>query len=122
MSGRHLMFPFRIASDGRCAAPQTIDDHVKSEIIQLLLTNPGERPFLPDFGGGVRRLVFEGNDDITRGMAKAVITQAISHWLQQRVKLLAINVESEDSTLQVDVSYQVIATGEDKQIRFQHES
>ncbi len=122
MSGRHLMFPFRIASDGRCATPDSVDEHVKSEIIQLLLTNPGERPFLPDFGGGVRRLVFEGNDDITRGMANAVITQAISHWLQQRVKLLAINVESKDSTLQVDVSYQVVATGEDKQIRFQHES
>ncbi len=122
MSGRHLMFPFRIASDGRCATLDSVDEHVKSEIIQLLLTNPGERPFLPDFGGGVRRLVFEGNDDITRGMANAVITQAISHWLQQRVKLLAINVESKDSMLQVDVSYQVIANGEDKQIRFQHES
>ena len=122
MSGRHMMFPFRIASDGRTAAPASLDEHVKSELIQLLLTNPGERPFLPDFGGGVRRLVFEANDDITRGMARAVITQSISHWLQQRVKLLAINVESEESTLNVDVGYQVIATGEQRQLRFQHQA
>lgn len=122
MSGRHMMFPFRITSDGRTHAPANLDEHVKSELIQLLLTNPGERPFLPDFGGGVRRLVFEANDDVTRGMARAVVTQAISHWLQQRVQLMAINVESEDSTLKVDVSYRVIASGEEKQIRFQHES
>ena len=117
-----MMFPFRIASDGRTAQPKNIGEHVKAEIIQLLLTNPGERPFLPDFGGGVRRLVFEGNDDVTQGMAKAVITQSMSYWLQTRVKLLAINVASVDSTLTVDISYQVIASGEEKQIRFQHET
>jgi phage baseplate assembly protein W len=122
MSGRHMKFPFRIAADGRSASPENLDEHVKGEIIQLLLTNPGERPFLPDFGGGVRRLVFEGNDEVTRGMAKAVISQSISYWLQQRIRLLAINVDSDDSILKVDVSYQVVASGEEKQIRFQHEA
>ena len=58
MSGRHMAFPFRIADDGRTATPASLDDHVRGEIIQLLLTNPGERVFLPAFGAGLRRLVF----------------------------------------------------------------
>ena len=122
MSGRHLAFPFRIAGDGRTKAPEDVDAHVKGEVIQLLLTNPGERPFLPSFGGGIRRLVFEGNDDVTGGLAKAAISQALSHWLAKRVKIIALKVETDDSTLNIDLAYQVIATGEKKQLRFQHET
>ncbi len=120
MSGRHLSFPFHIGADGRTTTPENIDEHVRGEIIQLLLTNPGERPFLPSFGGGVRRLVFEGNDDVTAGLAKAIISQALSYLLQERIELVALNVETDEATLNVDLSYRVIATGEEKQVRFQH--
>lgn len=120
MSGNHLAFPFHIAPDGRTATPGDIDAHVRGEIIQLLLTNPGERPFLPSFGGGLRRLVFEGNDDVTAGLAKATISQAISFWLKERVELVALNVQTEESTLNVDLRYRVYGSGEEKQVRFQH--
>ena len=119
-SGRHLAFPFRIGPDGRTATPSSLEEHVRDEIIQLLLTNPGERPFLPDFGGGLRRLVFEGNDDVTAGLAKATISQAISYWLKERIEMLALNVSADDSTLNVDLSYRLLSTNEEKQLRFQH--
>ena len=122
MSGRHLAFPFRIATDGRTATPADIGEHVKGEIIQLLLTNPGERPFLPGFGGGIRRMVFEGNNDVSAGLAKATISQAISYWLKERVELIVLQAESEDSTMNIDISYRIVNTGEEKQLRFQHES
>ena len=120
MSGRHMAFPFHVGSDGRTATPTDIDAHVRGEIIQLLLTNPGERPFLPSFGGGLRRIVFEGNNDVTVGLAKATISQAISYWLKERVELLAFNIEADEATLNVDLSYRVTATGTEKQLRFQH--
>ena len=120
MSGRHLAFPFHIGADGRAAAPADINEHVKGEIVQLLLTTPGERPFMPDFGGGLKRLVFEANDEITAGIAKATVSQALSYWLQERVEVLALNVENNESTLNVDLQYRVIVTGEEKQLRFQH--
>jgi len=120
MSGRHLVFPFHIGVDGRSATPANIDAHIKGEIIQLLLTTPGERPFMPDFGGGLKRLVFEANDEITAGIAKAAVSQALSFWLQQRVQVLALNVVNDDSTLNVDLQYRIIISGEEKQLRFQH--
>jgi phage baseplate assembly protein W len=122
MSGRHLAFPFRIGADGRTTAPATLDEHVRGEIIQLLLTNPGERPFLPSFGGGLRRLVFEGNDEVTAGLAKATISQTLSYWLGHRIEVQGLLVSQEESTLTVDLQYKIIATGEEKQVRFEHQS
>ena len=122
MSGRHLAFPFRIGVDGRTVAPATVDEHVKGEVIQLLLTNPGERLFLPAFGGGLRRLLFEGNDDAAAEVAKAVITQALRRWLGQRIELTVLEVRSEAATLQVGLQYRLMATGEERALRFEHQS
>ena len=119
MSGRHLAFPFRIGTDGRTATPASIDEHVKGEIMQLLLTAPGERPFIPNFGGGLRRLVFERNDDVSAGLSKALVSQALSNWLATRVQVVTLDVDATDSTLTVDLRYRVIATNEEKQLRFQ---
>jgi uncharacterized protein len=120
MSGRHLAFPFRIGTDGRTATPATVPDHVKGEVIQLLLTNPGERPFLPTLGGGLRRLVFEANSDVTAALAKSTITQAITRWLKTRVELTALEVENRDATMLVGLQYRVIATGDQQALRFEH--
>ena len=120
MTGRHLAFPFRIGVDGRSVAPATLDEHIRGEILQLLLTNNGERPFLPNFGGNLRRLVFQGNDEITAGLAKSNISQALSYWLGHRVKVLALKVENLDAILAIDLNYQVIDTGEQRRVRFEH--
>jgi hypothetical protein len=120
MSGRHLAFPFRIGADGRTATPASVDEHVKGEIIQLLLTAPGERPFLPGFGGGLRRLVFERNDDVSAGLSKALVSQALSNWLGTRVQVVSLEVDAIESTLSVDLRYRVIQTNDEKQLRFEH--
>ena len=121
MSGRHMAFPFHIGKDGRTVTPASLDRHVRGEIVQLLLTNPGERPFLPTFGGGLRRLVFEGNNEATAGLAKAAISQALAYWLQERVEITALQVNPENAMLQVDLAYRIVATGEEKYLRFQRE-
>lgn len=117
--GRHLAFPFRIGSDGRSAAPATLDEHVRGELLQLLLTAPGERPFLPSFGAGLKRLVFEKNDPVSAALAKATVTQALSRWLSSRISIDTLNVVAEDSTLSVDLVYTLRATGEKRQLRVQ---
>lgn len=128
MNGRHLAFPFRIGGDGRTLAPADLDAHIRGELMQLLLTNTGERPFLPTFGGNARRLLFEGNDAerifqrsdvVASGLAKANLSQALSHWLGHRIKVLALEVSSEDAKLNIDLSYRVIDTGAERRVRFE---
>ena len=119
MNGRHLAFPFRIGTDGRTVAPADILDHVRGEVIQLLLTAPGERPFLPSFGAGLKRLVFERNDPVAAGLAKATVSRNLSRWLGHRVAVETLEVDATESKLTVDLRYRVIATGEVRGMRLQ---
>lgn len=119
-NGRHLSFPFRIGNDGKMKTVSTLDEHVHDELIQIILTNQGERPFLVDFGAGVRRLVFEPVDETAGAIAKATITQAIERWLGHRLVLESLNVAVEDSKILVDIKYRLAGTGDSRMLRFQH--
>jgi phage baseplate assembly protein W len=120
-NGRHLAFPFRIGSDGRTAAPASDAEHVRDELLQLLLTSPGERLFLPEFGGGLRRLVFEPASDTLRNVVKARITQALSRWLGQRLTVERLEVEWESSaaTLEVTVQDRPAGRADSRVVKFQ---
>lgn len=120
-NGRHLSFPFRTGVDGRMATVSTLEEHVRDEIVQLILTNHGERPFLVDFGGGVRRLVFEPADGATAGVAKARITQAMDRWLGHRVKLEYLSVTVESVTITVDIRYRLAGSADTRVLRFQRD-
>lgn len=55
-TSRYLAFPFRMTHDGGAASARM--DHIREEIAQVLMTGPGERVFLPQFGLGAQRLLF----------------------------------------------------------------
>lgn len=119
--GRHLSFPFRIGADGRTAQVSSLEQHVRDELMQLVLTNLGERLFLPEFGTGVRRLVFENAGEITAAAAKATLTQALSRWLGQRVTPEEVTVESNNETITVDLRYRVAGTPDQRRLRFERQ-
>jgi phage baseplate assembly protein W len=97
---------------GRMQSPLTRDDEILEELKQLVLTDPGERLFLPAFGGGVNRLLFEGADINTAVLAQATLTQAIQKWLAGRVHLNSVSVTANDSTIEVVIVYQIPGSAE----------
>ncbi|MEJ2552370.1 MAG: GPW/gp25 family protein [Anaerolineales bacterium] len=117
--GKHLAFPFQVSPDGRAAQVAALEEHVKDELLQLLLTGVGERAFLPEFGGGVRQLVFEPLGEATLGMAKARLTQAITTYLGHRVTLEDLKVEAAASTLDIEIKYRIAGTEDSRVLRFQ---
>lgn len=118
-NGRHLAFPFRIGTDGRTVAPASDAEHVRDELLQLMLTNPGERPFLVEFGGGVRKLVFEPTSDVLRGVTKARITQALSRWLGQRLTVELLNVTFAGERIEIEVKYRPAGGTDSRVVKFQ---
>jgi phage baseplate assembly protein W len=64
---------------------------IKSDLLSLLLTNPGERVFLADYGTPLKRLLFEQNDVALEAMAKNMIAEAISMW-EPRIAVSQIEV------------------------------
>ena len=120
--GPHLSFPLRVGSDRRLAQVTSLENHIREELIQLILTNPGERLFLPNFGGGVRRLVFENADPAEAGLVKANITQAISTWLGHRVSLVDLKVEIINEKIEVTIKYKVSGSEETRIMQFQKDT
>jgi phage baseplate assembly protein W len=123
-AGRHLAFPFRIGSDGLTASPASDADHVRDEVLQLLLTSPGERLFQPEIGGGVRKLVFEPASEALAGVVKARITNNLSRWLGHRITVEQIEVvwDGAAASMEVGVSYRVAGTEDTRVLRFQRRS
>jgi uncharacterized protein len=117
--GTHLAFPFLIGEDGRTACVATVEQHVKEEITQLILTAVGERLLQPDIGTNVRRLVFENVDEVTAGITKATIGQALTRWLGHRVELEELIVEATQSTIAVDLRYRPAGAVDARILRLQ---
>lgn len=60
-----------------------------NSIKHIVLTNHYEKPFDPDFGSNVRKLLFENLDVITASAIEREITQSISNF-EPRVKILGV--------------------------------
>jgi phage baseplate assembly protein W len=116
--GPHLSFPFRVGDDGRARRIASLDEHVHDEIVQLILTSAGERPFLPDFGGGARRLVFERADEAGAALAKATLASALARYLGHRVVVEHLEVTAEESTLTIDLQYRLAGGDRSRRLRF----
>jgi phage baseplate assembly protein W len=120
-NGRHLSFPFRVNNDGRTATVSSLEEHVRDELVQLLLTNPAERLFVPELGGGVRRMVFENADETTAAMSKAIITQTVSRYLGHRVALEELTVQVTDSLIEIEIKYRIAGTEDSRILKFQRQ-
>jgi uncharacterized protein len=107
----YMSFPLRIGADG--AATSNRGAHVREQIEQVLFTNPGERAFRPEFGVGIRALVFEPNNamlwDITRNRLIASLAEALRGEVDP--KSLAISVEGAGEQLLVVISYTLATIG-----------
>jgi uncharacterized protein len=69
-------------------------DQIKSDMLILLLTNPGERVMNPYFGTPLKTLIFEQNDSILQVQAKNMIINSIKSW-EPRIVVQDIEVNSQ---------------------------
>lgn len=109
-SRAHLDFPFHIDTQGRSAAAGD-EDRVRDLIEQVLFTVPGERVNRPDFGSGVLRLVFAPGSQELAGAVEYSLQAALQRWLADLVQVDRVEVETEEGTLRITVSYVLLATG-----------
>lgn len=90
---------------GRITVETDYAAHVEQMIKQVLLTSPGERAHRPDFGCGLRRMVFAPNDPTIASLTQVTVYQALTKWLGTVIEVGAVEVQVYESTLSVMVSY-----------------
>ena len=110
-------FPFRIDTASQQTAQSGYAAHVAQMIRQLLLTDPGERVDLPQFGCGLRSLVFAPDSDALAATVKLRVIQGLTQWLAGIVTVVDVTTGADaggppaaPGTLQVTVSYTLVET------------
>lgn len=113
-------YPFQI--DNRHRTAETSDaDHIRDLVEQVLFTMPGERVNRPDFGSGLMQLVFAPNSDELATATQFLVQGALQQWLGDLILLEAVQVENQDSTLEVTVQYVIQRTQQRQVEKFSRE-
>lgn len=78
---------FNMHPHNKTLAKYTNENSVKRALRNLILTQPGERRFQPDFGCNLNRFLFENISDYVAGLIKDVINESIAKF-EPRVRVL----------------------------------
>jgi len=104
-------FPLFFSSEGGYASNKTIKEVVKQNFKNLVLTSPGERIMIPDFGVGIRNYLFENNDT----QASKRIFERLKQQVQQYMPFLEIQAFSpsfEENQMIISIQYFIIPIGD----------
>jgi phage baseplate assembly protein W len=115
MSQPFTSIPYPIAIDaslGRLQEETNYAAHVEQLIKQVLFTSPGERVNRPDFGCGVKRMVFAPNDEVVASLAQVTILEALKRWLDPVITVNNVTVKAVNEVLQILVAYTLKARQE----------
>ncbi len=114
MARRDYAYPFRIDSVSGQAQQAPYATHVDQMIRQVLLTAPGERIDLPQFGCGLRQLLFAPDSDALQATAQLTVQRALNQWLSDQIQVINVAVSpgpgGDDSQIVVQVEYLLIET------------
>lgn len=117
MPRQDFAFPFQIDSTSQQTAQAGDATHVDQMVRQLLLTSPGERVNLPQFGCGLRSLVFAPNSAALAATVQLRVIQGLNQWLAGVVTVVDVTVGNssdgavlEPGTLEVTVTYTLVET------------
>ncbi|MCF8721633.1 GPW/gp25 family protein [Nitrospina gracilis] len=118
----YMKFPFRVGESGVAVSDRI--RHVREQVEQVLYTDPGERVFRPEFGAGLRALVFEPNNSALRELSRKRLTHSLTEALRGEVDPRSLNIEVQprngvDSELVIVISYTLTAVRHEEQQEFE---
>ncbi len=109
--GRGWAFPPRLDGTGDIALIEAEED-IRQAIRIILETTPGERPMRPDFGVGLRKMVFAPLSRGTLSVVQFRVEQALIKWEPRiDVQMVRVSVDlAEPGRLLIEINYRVRET------------
>ena len=111
--GQGISWPPRIDGDGRLLRSADADN-VREAIQVILLTEPGERVRLPEFGAGLGRFLFEPNIPATHIAIARAIDLSLKRW-EPRIRVAQVEVDADPSDPQAalaTITYRLVSTAQ----------
>lgn len=111
--GSGWTFPVALNAQGEIGMADHEED-VRQAVRLILSTNLGERVMRPDFGAGLRALLFEPLSTTTLSLAQHQVERALIEW-EPRIDLLGVRVAADPDDpsrgrLLIEIDYRVRAT------------
>jgi phage baseplate assembly protein W len=97
----NITFPFK---------DTTNKEAVKSDLLHLIMTNKGERLYLPEFGTNIRKFLMEPNDNITLGNIENEIQESVNKFMPfLSINMVSVINESPNSVygVRINIGYSV---------------
>ena len=116
---RGISWPPRVDGDGRLLLSADADN-VREAIQVILLTEPGERVRLPEFGAGLGRFLFEPNIPATHIAIARCISQSLVRW-EPRIRVAQVEVIADPSDSQAalaTITYRLVSSGQQATMNF----
>ncbi|HZN00625.1 MAG TPA: GPW/gp25 family protein, partial [Pyrinomonadaceae bacterium] len=66
----------------------------------------------PDFGCGIKRLVFAPNSEVSASLAQVTIFQSLNRWLGTAIDVNDVKAQAIDERLEIQITYTLKARGE----------
>ena len=107
---------FPLDENNMFSGTETIEDQNRANHISILLTQPGERINQPNFGVGVKNLLFENNIDLN--FLKNQIQTQVSQFLGN-IEITEIQTGSSDDqhTIFISITYKSLLDNEEDSIQ-----
>lgn len=109
--GRGWAFPVGVGVDSDVQMVADAGD-IEQAIRLILETDPGERVMRPDFGAGLRALLFEPINTNTLAMVQHRVQDALVRW-EPRIDVADVTVSADDAAsgiLLIRIDYSIRAT------------
>ena len=86
---------------------------VKQAVKNILMTNRGEKPFLPKYGGNLNNFLFNLSTEFSEFDIEEAVTLAINNY-EPRAQVLKVrsNVRPDNNSIDVEVTFQIVSTSE----------
>lgn len=119
MNGYSPKLPLTLdAVDGPYTSNKTSLESVQQNLKMLILTNPGERIMNPDFGVGIRKLLFEQDTQLLQQTIIDKINIQISKYMNF-IDLLDIQITGsgqDNNTIYIQIKYSIPILNETEEL------
>ena len=101
---KELGISVQFLQNGVFQSTYTTTQVTKNQLINYILTNPGERFFNPSFGSGIKQYLFENTGDLSiiEDKLKLGISENV-----QNIRLRDVRAIQEDNSLFITVDYSI---------------
>ena len=117
-----LVLPVRKGPGGFFEQGFTTFDQARSNLINLLMTQQGERVMQPNFGTGLHSLLFEQQTDELEQGIQETITQSVNFWLPyiniNTIEVTMTDEMKDNNKADIDVVFTVGDNIETQEITF----